>query len=70
MVAKVFRRDVAHDFVTYATEMFDHSPIDWLVRYFCEDRRQKILVRCPNPVHHKGEVSSFKHNKRRTDLIT
>mmetsp|Transcript_6891 Transcript_6891/g.20970 ORF Transcript_6891/g.20970 Transcript_6891/m.20970 type:complete len:289 (-) Transcript_6891:872-1738(-) len=69
MVAKIYDRKTANEFVDYASDMFDHSPIDWLIMYFCKDRGQKILVRVPNPVHHKGLVSTFSRN-RRNQILT
>ncbi|KAJ8902120.1 hypothetical protein NDN08_006528 [Rhodosorus marinus] len=66
MVAKLYKPAVAKEFVDYARSMFDHSPIDWLHRDFCAARNLQILVKYPNPIDHKGVVSTFERNKRET----
>jgi hypothetical protein len=72
MVARVYARDDQTElrrFVRFVRQHFDESPIDWLADTFCRRRRSFTYVLHPNPVRHRGVVSSFADNDR-TGTVT
>jgi N-Acetylglucosaminyltransferase-IV (GnT-IV) conserved region len=73
MVARVYdsidgQRNLRR-FVRYLRARFDESPVDWLADQYCAAHRRKSYVMLPNPVRHRGAISSFADNKR-TGLLT
>lgn len=64
MVARLWRVDAVERVVQYLEERYDEAPVDWLVDGMCKGRRRLTLVMEPNPVKHRGKVSSFAGNQR------
>lgn len=64
MVARLWRVDAVERVVQYLEERYDEAPVDWLVDWMCKGRRRVTLVMEPNPVKHRGKVSSFAGNQR------
>lgn len=64
MVARVWRRDMVGSMVRYFRANFDEAPVDWLADRRCKKQRRRTVVMEPNPVRHRGSVSSFAANKR------
>lgn len=65
MVARIWRVEDAERVARYIDRRFDEAPVDWLVDDMCRKRRQVTLVREPNPVRHRGLVSSYADNDRK-----
>ncbi|KAI0557176.1 N-Acetylglucosaminyltransferase-IV (GnT-IV) [Gracilaria domingensis] len=68
MVARVWRRDVVQSMVRYLTTNFDEAPVDWLADRRCRNQRRRNVVMEPNPVRHRGRVSSFPANEREATI--
>lgn len=64
MVARVWKKDRVPAMVKYFVSNFDEAPVDWLADRTCRSQRRKTLVMEPNPVRHRGRVSSFEQNDR------
>jgi len=64
MVARVWRTADHLEFVSFVRRRFDLSPIDWLADEFCRARNKNTLVWKPNPIRHRGKISSFAGNSR------
>lgn len=64
MVARLWRADAVEKIVHYLEDRYDEAPIDWLVDEMCKRRRRLTLVMEPNPIRHRGKVSSFAGNQR------
>lgn len=65
MVARIWRTEDVERVVSYISRRFDDAPVDWLVDDMCKIRRRVTLVKEPNPVRHRGAISSFAGNDRR-----
>ncbi|KAA8494079.1 hypothetical protein FVE85_4054 [Porphyridium purpureum] len=59
MVARVWERSRAADFANYIYERYDVDPVDWLARSFCKRKRKPTRVMVPNPLSHRGEISTL-----------
>lgn len=68
LVARVWRKSDVPRVARYLAENFDEAPVDWLVDRLCKRRRWLTPVMEPNPVRHRGSVSSFAENKRQGTL--
>lgn len=64
MVARVWKVDRVSTMEKYFRTNFDEAPVDWLADRICKSQRRKTLVMDPNPVRHRGKVSSFDQNNR------
>jgi N-Acetylglucosaminyltransferase-IV (GnT-IV) conserved region len=69
MVARVYATEdddgqEVSRFVGYLRAHFDASPVDWLADSYCAGRRRVTYALHPNPVRHRGAVSSFAENRR------
>lgn len=64
MVARLWRVDAVERVVKYLEQRYDDAPVDWLMDDMCKGRRRLTLVMEPNPVKHRGRVSSFAGNQR------
>ncbi|CAN8065780.1 unnamed protein product [Agarophyton chilense] len=64
MVARVWRRDFVQSMARYLTTNFDEAPVDWLADRRCRTQKRKTIVMEPNPVRHRGRISSFPSNLR------
>ena len=64
MVARVWKMDRVSAMVKYFVANFDEAPVDWLAGRICKSQRRKTLVMEPNPIRHRGKVSSFEQNDR------
>ena len=69
LVARFWRVGEALQFADYIQRHFDDAPVDWLADRWCRRRRAIVPVQRPNPVRHRGRVSSFIENKR-DNLLT
>ncbi|PXF45493.1 hypothetical protein BWQ96_04791 [Gracilariopsis chorda] len=64
MVARVWKRETVESMVRYFRANFDEAPVDWLADRRCKNQRRRTVVMEPNPVRHRGSVSSFAANAR------
>jgi N-Acetylglucosaminyltransferase-IV (GnT-IV) conserved region len=68
MVARVFAADRGGKDIgrlaRYLRRRFDDSPVDWLADEHCRAQGRKTYVMRPNPIRHRGAVSSFALNQR------
>lgn len=64
MVGRVWKTDRIPAMEKYFQKNFDDAPVDWLADRICKSQRRKTLVMDPNPVRHRGKVSSFDQNNR------
>lgn len=64
MVARVWKVERVPAMEKYFQTNFDEAPVDWLADRICKSQRRKTLVMDPNPVRHRGKVSSFDRNNR------
>lgn len=64
MVARVWEVERVEGLHRYFAAMFDEAPVDWLADQKCKGQRRGTVVMEPNPVRHRGAVSSFAENKR------
>ncbi len=69
LVARYWRVGEADAFADYIERHFEDAPVDWLADRWCRRRRATVPVLRPNPVRHRGRVSSFIENKRE-ELLT
>lgn len=68
MVARVWKRESVESMVKYLRYNFDEAPVDWLADRRCRSQRGQTFVMEPNPVRHRGAVSSFMQNEREGTL--
>lgn len=64
MVARVWDIAYVAKITRYIDANYDEKPVDWLIDEMCRTSRRITLVMEPNPVRHRGAVSSFTQNKR------
>lgn len=69
LVARYWRIDDVENIAAYIERHFDDAPVDWLADRWCRKRRGVVPCKRPNPVRHRGKVSSFAENKR-DDLLS
>lgn len=67
-VARVWRVGDALSVADYVENHYTHAPVDWLTDDWCRKRRAIAAVLRPNPVRHRGLVSSFRPNARNQTL--
>lgn len=70
MVARVWEVARVEAAVKYLERNFEEMPVDWLVDRLCKSQRRRTLVMWPNPVRHRGKVSSFEGNVDREGMVT
>lgn len=68
MVARLWRLDFLHRLAQFVDANFDDAPVDWLTDRLCKNSRRATRVMQPNPVRHRGAVSSFADNHRKDTL--
>lgn len=68
LVARVWRIEEALRVADYVENRFDHAPVDWLTDHWCRKHHGIVAVLRPNPVRHRGQVSSFSGNEREGTL--
>lgn len=64
MWARVWDSASVAPLARYIAANFDESPVDWLADARCKKLNRRTIVMEPNPVRHRGAVSSFEPNKR------
>lgn len=69
LVARYWRIGDIEAAAKYFDRHFADKPVDWLADDFCRKRHAVVVVHRPNPVRHRGRVSSFSENKR-DNLLT
>lgn len=69
LVARYWRVGEAKAAAEYFERHFDDAPIDWLADDWCKKKHAVVAVMRPNPLRHRGRVSSFAENKR-DNLLT
>lgn len=70
MVARVWKTQRAQGVAKYLESNFEEMPVDWLADRLCKSQRRRTVVMEPNPVRHRGAVSSFEGNRDRNGLLT
>lgn len=63
-VARVWRAEDGLSVADYVGNHHTHAPVDVLVNDWCRKRRAFIALLRPNPVRHRGRVSSFSSLER------
>lgn len=64
MVARVWPINYVTALHKYILHNFDEAPVDWLADRKCSGQKRSVLVMEPQPVRHRGAVSSFAENNR------
>ncbi|GJQ14200.1 hypothetical protein GpartN1_g5991.t1 [Galdieria partita] len=59
-VARLYRRNLLKNLSAFIKSQYRKQPVDGLIEEYCKKVRLTTFVKVPNPIHHIGNISTFR----------